>query len=232
MRQVRVLPTHLVRVCQPGRSRDRCREQPRRGRRPRPARAGDVCRKRAGPVQGLHHRRGAHAHAGGVERAPQDPGGAAARRGIRVRHHRAAEDRQYGCAGPEPAAAVRLPATGAARDHRAAAVCGGAGGRGGRERRVPDHRPCGARRHARRSIDAGPGAGVRRGRGDRGPRAGRPGAHRRRALRRAVGPGSRAAHAGRVPVRGAPGGGWRRPGGVRGRCGRGVAGAPGAHPGW
>ena len=41
-----------------------------------------------GPLQGLHRRRGPHALREGVQRLPEDAGGAAAARQVRVRHHR------------------------------------------------------------------------------------------------------------------------------------------------
>ena len=65
-------------VREPRRRRDRRGQQPRRGRRARPARARDVCRLPGGALQGLHRGRSAHAHPRGVERAAQDPRGAAA----------------------------------------------------------------------------------------------------------------------------------------------------------
>ena len=41
-----------------------------------------------GPLQGLHHRRGPHALGEGVQRLPEDAGGAAAAREVHLRHHR------------------------------------------------------------------------------------------------------------------------------------------------
>ena len=61
------------------------------------------------PLQGLHHRRGAHAHARGVECAAQDPGGAAAARDLRLRHHGAAEDPAGRAADPVALPALRFP---------------------------------------------------------------------------------------------------------------------------
>ena len=61
----------------------------------------------AGAAQGLHHRRGPHAVGAFVECAAQDAGGAAAARGVRVRHDRGAQD-----PGDDPVAlpALRLQA--------------------------------------------------------------------------------------------------------------------------
>ena len=109
LRRVRELPPGLERIGQSRRGRDRRRQQPRGGRRPRPAGAGHVRGLPGGPPQGLHRGRGPHADPRGLERAAQDPGGAAAGRGLRVRHHRAAEDRRRRGPGHVPAAAIRLP---------------------------------------------------------------------------------------------------------------------------
>ena len=83
------LPGHR-RGLVPGRDRDRRRLQQRRRPGARAARHGAL-RAGAGPVQGLHHRRGAHALGRGVQRAAQDAGGAAAAREVRLRHDRRAE---------------------------------------------------------------------------------------------------------------------------------------------
>ena len=184
MRRVRELPAHLEWVRQPRRHRDRRRQQPRGGRRPRPARARDVLGLAGGALQGLHRRRSAHAHPRGVERAAQDPRGTAAAGRLRLRDHRPAEDRRHGGPGPVPPAAVRLPA------HRARGHPGAAPRRAGRRghrrgRRCPDaHRAARGRRHARRALRAGPVPELRRRRGDRRPgsRDARP--RRRRAVRR------------------------------------------------
>ena len=58
------------------RHRDRRGQPRRRRRRPRPARAG-VLRAGPRPLQGLHHRRGAHGHHAGLQRAAQARRGAA-----------------------------------------------------------------------------------------------------------------------------------------------------------
>ena len=68
-----------------------------------------------GPLEGLHPRRGPHAHQGGLERLPEDARGAAAEHRLRPRHDRAAEgdgdDRR-------PLPALRLPAPLAGADRR------------------------------------------------------------------------------------------------------------------
>ena len=55
-----------------------------------------------GALQGLHHRRGAHALGGGLQRLPEDAGGAAAARQVHLR-----DDRDPQGAGDDP---VALPA--------------------------------------------------------------------------------------------------------------------------
>ena len=126
VRRVRVVPAHLERLGQPRRRRDRRGVEPRRRRRARAARARDVRAVRRRPLQGLHRRRSAHAHARGMERAAQDSRGAAAARRVRVRDDRAAEDRAVRRAGPEPAAAIRLQAHRPGRDSRPAVARAGA----------------------------------------------------------------------------------------------------------
>ena len=71
----------------------------------RPAR-GRALPAAAGALQDLHHRRSAHAVDERVQRAAEDPRGAAAAREVRLRHHRAAQD-----PGDDPVAlpALRLP---------------------------------------------------------------------------------------------------------------------------
>ena len=67
------------------------RGQPRRRRRrPRAARPG-VLRARRVALPGVHHRRGAHGHHAGLQRAAEDRRGAAGAPGLRLRHHRAGE---------------------------------------------------------------------------------------------------------------------------------------------
>ena len=63
VRHLRQLPQDHRRLLD-GRLRDRRGVEPRHRRDPRPARDGEI-RARRGPLQGLHHRRGAHAHGGG-----------------------------------------------------------------------------------------------------------------------------------------------------------------------
>ena len=127
LRRVRVLPDdrrrHLDR-----RDRDGRRLQPLGRRRPRPARAGRL-RPGRRPLEGLHPRRGAHAHQGGLERLPEDARGAAAEHRLRARDHRVAQgdgdDRR-------PLPALRLPAALAGADLRGART--GRRGRGDRGR--------------------------------------------------------------------------------------------------
>ena len=90
----------------PRRHRDRRRLQPRRPGSPRPHRQRRPL-ARPLPLQDLHHRRSAHAHARGVQRPAQDHGGAAGPRQVHPVHHRAAQG-----AGddPEPLPALRFPA--------------------------------------------------------------------------------------------------------------------------
>ena len=59
-----------------------------------------------GALQGLHHRRSPHADQGGVQRAPEDAGRAAAACRVRPRHHRAGPRARD---GPFPLPAVRFP---------------------------------------------------------------------------------------------------------------------------
>ena len=83
------------------RDRDGRRLAQRRRRRP-PDQRRRALRAGIGPLQGLHHRRSAHALRRGVQRAAEDAGGAAAAREIHVRHDR---DPQGAGHGP-----VALPA--------------------------------------------------------------------------------------------------------------------------
>ena len=105
---------HLAR-----RDRDGRRLEPLGRRHPRPARAG---RLRAGgrALEGLHPRRGAHAHPRGLERLPEDARGAAAEHRLRARDHRAA---QGDADDRRPLPALRLPAALAGADRRGR--CGG-----------------------------------------------------------------------------------------------------------
>ena len=115
-------PCGDVRVVRVDRQRDVARRrrdgrgvQQLRRRHPRPARAR---RLRAGlrPLQGLHPRRGAHAHAAGVERVPQDARGAAAAHDLRARHDRG----QQGPAdGRRPLPPLRLRPPDGRADRRA-----------------------------------------------------------------------------------------------------------------
>ena len=145
VRRVRLVPR--ARPERPGlhrRHRDR-RGQPQRcRRRARPARAG-VLRAGARPLQGLHHRRGAHGHDGGVQRAAQARRGAAGLPGVRVRHHRAGQG-----ADDDPLAhpPLPVPADPAGHHARAPRVDLRAGGHHDRAGRAA------ARRARRRRIGA------------------------------------------------------------------------------
>ena len=123
------------------RDRDGRRLQPRHRRHPRAARQGRL-RAGAGPLQGLHRRRGAHAHQGGLQRPPEDPRGAAGARRLRAGH-----DRGPPHSGDHPLAlpALRLSPPARAR-HRAR--------RGPDRRRREDHD-----RRARRARDRAPRRG-------------------------------------------------------------------------
>ena len=90
--------------CVDRRVRARRRVEQRRRRHARPPREGRARHARA--AQGVHRRRGPHAHGRGVERAAEDAGGAARPRRVRAGHHRPAE----GAADdPQPHAALRVP---------------------------------------------------------------------------------------------------------------------------
>ena len=152
------------------RGRDRRRQQPRCRRRARPAGARHVRGVAGGAPQGLHRGRGAHAHARGVECAPQDPRGAAAaawcssspppsRRRSRRPRHRCCR----GCSGSTSAASGRPPSANA--PHRGAR----GGGHPGRRRRAHPHRASRRRRHARRALAARPVPELRRGARSRRP---------------------------------------------------------------
>ena len=74
-----------------------------------------------GALQGLHHRRGAHAVAQRLQRAAEDAGGAAAAREVRVRHHRDAQGaghRAVALPALRPAAGADRGTGGAFRPHR------------------------------------------------------------------------------------------------------------------
>ena len=181
------------------RDRDRRREQPRRRRRARPDLEGGH-RAGAQSVPHLHHRRGAHAHHPGLQRAVEDHGGAALAREVHPLHDRAAQG-----AGdhPEPLPALRLPPH-SHRAHRGAPE-GGARAGGTRGRGVGGA-PGGAarqRQHARRAQPARPPDRRRErldhgasGRGDARPA-------RRRARGRDLGRGGRGRSEGRTAGGGA-----------------------------
>ena len=76
------------------RDRDRRGQPRRRRRRPRPARTR-VLLARAGPLQGLHHRRGPHGQQGGLQRPPQARRGAAVPPALHLRDHRAGQGHRH-----------------------------------------------------------------------------------------------------------------------------------------
>ena len=133
----------------PRRDRDGRRLQPRHRRHPRAARQGRL-RPGAGPLQGLHRRRGSHADQGGLQRPPEDTRGATGARRLRAGH-----DRGSPHSGDHPLAlpALRLPAPARAR-HRAR----------GRSRSPPPRRsrstspPCSRSRATPRAVFATPSA--------------------------------------------------------------------------
>ena len=106
---VTIAAGHLAR-----RDRDGRRLEPLGRRHPRPARAGRL-RAGRGPLEGLHPRRGAHAHPRGLERLPEDARGAAAEHRLRPRDDRAA---QGDADDRRPLPALRLPAPLARADRR------------------------------------------------------------------------------------------------------------------
>ena len=90
----------------PGRLRAGCREPHRRGERPRGDHRARAVRADARALQGIHHRRGAHALDGRLQRAVEDTGGAAESRGVHPGHHRPSEGaRDHSLAVP----ALRFP---------------------------------------------------------------------------------------------------------------------------
>ena len=191
-----------------------CGERARGDHRARAVRAD------ARPLQGLYHRRGAHALHGGVQRAAEDAGGTTEPRGVHPVHHRSAEG-----AGnhPFPLPAVRLPPH-FGRSHRVPPGSRVRGRRRGvRGRGAGSHRASCRRRHAQRPDLAGTIDRVRRRQGDHGgcralagvaglERSGRHRARHRDARRGLV-----------LPLDGGIRGNRRRPGAVRARSGR-------AHP--
>ena len=76
-------------------------------------------RARLRQAQGLHPRRGAHAHAAGVERVPQDARGAAAEHGLRAGDHRGEQDPPD---GRRPLPPLRLHAADGRADRARAAA--------------------------------------------------------------------------------------------------------------
>ena len=90
-----------------------------RGHR-RGADAPRQCPLRAGAraAQGLHHRRGPHADRAGLQRAPEDAGGAAGARRLRARDHGGAAP-----AGDDPRPAASASTSGRSRAPRSARPC-------------------------------------------------------------------------------------------------------------
>ena len=107
-----------------------------------------------GPLQGLHHRRGPHALGEGVQRLPEDAGGAAAAREVHLRHHR---DPQGPGHDPVPLPALRPAPHRGGQARRASGPhlrCRRRAGRPGGARR---HRPRGRRLGARFALADGSG---------------------------------------------------------------------------
>ena len=95
----------IARGASPGRHRDRRRLQHERQRRAGDPRRGAL-RPERGPLQGLHHRRGAHALQQRLQRAAEDDRGAASVHRVHLRHHRGAQGPRH---HPLPLPAVQLP---------------------------------------------------------------------------------------------------------------------------
>ena len=90
VQQLRDVQGHrLGRVCR--RHRDRRRLQ-QGHRRDKGAPGDGAIPAYGGQAQGLHHRRGAHAHRPRVQRAPEDPGGAAGPQHFHPRNDRIPQD--------------------------------------------------------------------------------------------------------------------------------------------
>ena len=89
----------------PRRDRDRRRLQHQRERRARDPRRGAL-RPQRRQVQGLHHRRGAHALQQRLQRAAEDDRGASPVHRVHLRHHRGAQGAGH---HPLPLPAVQLP---------------------------------------------------------------------------------------------------------------------------
>ena len=134
----------------PGPHRGRCGLAHEGRRHPRAPRQRAV-RPDARPLQGVPRRRGAHAVRALLQRAAEDPRGAAAAREVPPGDHRPAEAARHG--------AVALPAVqpqaAAGRGHRRAAEAHSRRGGGGVRRRGIEARGAGGRRqHARCALAA------------------------------------------------------------------------------
>ncbi len=99
------------------RDRDRRGQPRRRGRRPRPARAR-LLRPGRRPLQDLHHRRGAHGDAAGLQRPAQARRGTAAAPEVHLRDHRAGEGHPDDQVADAPLPVPAHAAVGDARAHR------------------------------------------------------------------------------------------------------------------
>ena len=202
VRHLRQLPghrrRHLLR-----RAGARRRLQQRRGERARAGGPGQPGFARA--HQGVHPRRGPHAHGRRLGRAAQDPGGAARPRGVRAGHHRPPQGAGH---HSQPHPALRVPPAHGRRTGRARGLGHPRRRPGARRRR---HRPGGARRGrvgAGHALRPGPG-GCRGWRGRR-RRVGRRPGRRHRRIRRRPSPGGRGRRPRFGPRR--PGAGRRGPG--------------------
>ena len=136
-----------------GRRLQHRRRQHARDHRERALQAAD------GALQGLPHRRGAHALQGRLQRAPEDAGGAAGAREVHLRHHRGAQGAAHRAVALP---ALRSAARRGARADRALQEDRRQRGRRGRGRGAGRHRPRRRRLGARRALAARPGAGHER----------------------------------------------------------------------
>ena len=119
-----------VRARQHRRDRDRRGLARRRGRRQGTARAG-LLHAGVRALQDLHHRRGAHGHPAGLQRAAEAGRGAAAAPEVHLRHHRAGEGHPDHQVAHPPLPVPPGPAVRAARADAGHPAPGGRGGAGG-----------------------------------------------------------------------------------------------------
>ena len=222
LRHLSGMPRHPRRP-PPRRGGDGRRQQQQRRRRPRAAR-GRALPPGPGALPDHHPGRGAHALDPGLQRAAQDPGGAAARGEVPLRHHRTPQGPgDHPLALPDLPPEARAPGRAARplRRHRRQGAC-----RSGARGALHD-RPRRRRQRPRRPFAAGPGHRPRRHRGGRRGHRG-VGAQHARPGRPRPGAGPHGSRDGRRHRRRA------LPDGPRPRARRrpagGALGPPGAHP--